>query len=272
MSVVPALAFEAVELRLGAREVLRGLSLELVPGEMLALAGANGAGKTTLLRVASGVLDADRGEVRVLGDPLSALSPRDLARRLGVVPQDVGVPFPFRAGEVVLMGRSPHARRVGLDADEDVEIARAAMQKLGILELADRSMLELSGGERQLVVAARAFAQQPRVLLLDEPTAHLDLRRRLEVLAQVRDFVAAGGSALVVSHDLELAARVCDRLALLVGGVVVAVGPPAEVMQPRWLREVFGIDAQLVSGPDGEPLLIPQLPTASSRAGGEEIV
>ena len=272
MTAAPALTFDAVTLRLGAREVLRGISLELQPGELLALAGANGSGKTTLLRVASGVLRAERGEVRVLGDPQASLSPRELARRLAVVPQDVGVPFPFRAGEVVLMGRSPHVGRVGLDSEEDVRIARTAMEKLGILELADRSMLELSGGERQLVVAARAFAQQPRVLLLDEPTAHLDLRRRIEVLAQVREFAAAGGSALVVSHDLELAARVCDRLALLAGGVVLAVGPPAEVMRPRWIREAFGIDAQVVPGPDGEPLLIPQLPPASARAGGEEIV
>ena len=269
MSAIPALAFEEVELRLGARPVLCGLSLELAPGELLALAGANGAGKTTLLRVASGVLRADRGEVRVFGDSVSALSSRELARRVGVVPQDVGVPFPFRAGEVVLMGRSPHARRVGLDAEEDVEIARAAMERLGILQLADRSMLELSGGERQLVVTARAFAQQPKVLLLDEPTAHLDLRRRIEVLAQVRDFAAAGGSALVISHDLAL---VCDRLALVAGGGVVAVGQPAEVMQPRLLREAFGIDARVVSGPDGEPLLIPRFPAPSARAGGEEIV
>jgi len=159
-----------------------------------------------------------------------------------------------------------------LDAEEDVEIARAAMERLGILQLADRSMLELSGGERQLVVTARAFAQQPKVLLLDEPTAHLDLRRRIEVLAQVRDFAAAGGSALVISHDLALAARVCDRLALVAGGGVVAVGQPAEVMQPRLLREAFGIDARVVSGPDGEPLLIPRFPAPSARAGGEEIV
>jgi len=272
VSAAPALAFEAVSVRLGEREVLRGVDLELVPGQVLALAGANGAGKTTLLRVASGILQAERGEVRVLGDPLTRLSPRELARRLAVVPQDVGIPFPFRAGEVVLMGRSPHVRRIGLDAAPDLEIARAAMQKLGILELADRSMLELSGGERQLVVAARAFAQQPRVLLLDEPTAHLDLRRRIELLARVRDFAAAGGSALVISHDLELAARVCDRLALLAAGVVLAVGPPAEVMQPRWIREAFGIEAQIVMGPDAQPLLIPQLPSARARAGGEEIV
>ena len=272
MSAAPALAFEAVSVRLGDREVLRGVDLELVPGQVLALAGANGAGKTTLLRVASGILQAERGEVRVLGDPLTRLSPRELARRLAVVPQDVGIPFPFRAGEVVLMGRSPHVRRIGLDATPDLEIARAAMQKLGILDLADRSMLELSGGERQLVVAARAFAQQPRVLLLDEPTAHLDLRRRIELLARVRDFAAAGGSALVISHDLDLAARVCDRLALLAAGVVLAVGPPAEVMQPRWIREAFGIEAQIVMGPDAQPLLIPQLPSAPARAAGEEIV
>jgi len=272
VSAVPALAFDDVALRLGVREILRGVRFELAPGEILALAGANGAGKTTLLRVASGVLRAERGEVRVLGDPSHALAPRELARRLAVVPQDVNVPFPFRAGEVVLMGRSPHAKRFGLDAEEDVARARAAMERLGILALADRSMLELSGGERQLVVAARAFAQEPQVLLLDEPTAHLDLRRRIELLAHVRDFAAAGGSALVVSHDLDLAARVCDRLALLAEGRVVAVGPPAEVMQPRLLREAFGIDARVLAGPDGVPLLVPQFPPARPDAGWGEIV
>ena len=158
------------------------------------------------------------------------------------------------------MGRSPHVGSAVFDRREDVEAARAAMEAVGVAHLADRPMPQLSGGERQLVLCARAFAQKPRVLLLDEPTAHLDLRHRIELLARVRAFVAEGGSALVVSHDLDLAARTSDRLALLADGRLVEVGPPAEVLRPEVLRSAFGVEAQVVAGPDGAPLVVPRTP------------
>ncbi len=263
----PALAFDDVALRLGAREVLRGVSLALAEGEVLGLAGPNGAGKTSLFRVATRVLAPERGAVRVGGEPLESLSRRELARRVAVVPQDVGVPFPFRAGEVVLMGRAPHRRGPGFEGAADVERARRALDEKGKDGLADRSKLELSGGERQLVLVARALAQEPRVLLLDEPTAHLDLRHRAVVLERVRAFAAAGGAALVVSHDLTLAARSCGRLALLADGVLAACGAPAEVLRPELLRQVFDVEAEVHAAPDGAPLVVPRRAASAARTG-----
>lgn len=253
----PALEFDGVGIALGGNPVLRDVSLAVAPGEIVGLAGSNGAGKTTLFRVASRVLRPDHGEVRIAGRPIGELSRRELARQLAVVPQDVAVTFPFRAGEVVLMGRSPHLSGLGFESRHDVDTARCALEELGIAHLAERSMLELSGGERQLVLVARAFAQDPRVLLLDEPTAHLDLRHRTVVLERVRDFVADGRSALVVSHDLTLAARSVDRLGLLEGGVLRACGPPARVLTTENLRIVFGVEAEVLEAPDGAPLVIP---------------
>ena len=254
---VPVLAFEDVAVHLGDRAVLDGITLEVAAGELVALAGPNGAGKTTLLRVAARSRVPDRGFVRVKGAEVSTLPRRELARRLAVVPQDVSIPFPFLAGEVVLMGRSPHAGAQAFDSRADVDVALAAMEAVGVAHLADRPMPDLSGGERQLVLCARAFAQNPDILLLDEPTAHLDLRHRIELLARVRAFVAEGGSALVVSHDLDLAARTSDRLALLAGGSLVEVGPPGDVLRPEVLRGAFGVEAEVVMGPDGAPLVVP---------------
>jgi iron complex transport system ATP-binding protein len=253
-----ALCFEDVRLRRGAREILRGVSLALEPGEIVALVGPNGAGKTTLLRVASRVLRPDAGRVLLAGRDVASLPRRVLAREVAVVPQETAVAFPFRAGELVLMGRAPHLSALGFESRADRARARDAMARVGIEALADRSVLELSGGERQLVLVARALAQDPRVLLLDEPTAHLDLRHRLEVLALVREFAGAGRSALVISHDLGLAARACQRIALLADGELRAVGPPAQVLTPAALRAVFGVEAELLSARDGALAVVPR--------------
>jgi len=259
--VTPALAFDDVALRIGARQVLRGVTFEVAPGEVVGLAGPNGAGKTTLFRVASRVLTPDRGQARVAGRPVESLTRRELALQVAVVPQELSIPFPFSAGEVVLMGRAPHLRGLGFESRADVALAREAMERVGVAELADRSILELSGGERQLVLVARALAQEPRVLLLDEPTAHLDLRHRIAVLERVRELAAEGRSALVVSHDLGLAARSCDRLVLLAGGAVLAQGAPGAVLTPDHLRDAFGIEAEVVPAPDGSPLVVPRART-----------
>ncbi len=267
-AAAPALAFDDVRLRIGPREILRGVTLELGPGEMVGLAGPNGSGKTTLLRIASGVLPAGAGAVRVRGRPAASFSRRELARELAVVPQDAHIAFPFRAGEVVLMGRSPYLGPLGFETGADVRLAEEAMARVGIASLAERSVLELSGGERQLVMVARALAQDARVLLLDEPTAHLDLRHKIVVLDLVREFVRSGRSALVVSHDLTLAARTCDRIALLREGALVATGAPADVITPQNLRTTFGIDADVLAAPDGSPLVVPRLPAASTSGAG----
>ena len=254
----PALAFDDVALRLGGRELLRGVCLELAPGEIVGLAGRNGAGKTTLFRVASRVLRPDAGSVAVGGRELAALSRRELARELAVVPQDVGIAFPFRAGRGGADGARAASARHGLRVASRRGLRARGDGALGIEALAERSVLELSGGERQLVLVARALAQEPRVLLLDEPTSHLDLRHRTVVLERVRRFVASGRSALVVSHDLTLAARSCDRIALLAEGRLLACGKPADVLDADALRATFGIEADVLPGPDGAPLVVPR--------------
>ncbi len=254
-----ALRFDRVGFDLGGRAILRGVDLEVRSGRVVGLLGPNGAGKTTLLRLATRVLEPCRGEVKLGEAPITALARRELARQVAIVPQDSYVPFPFSVEEIVLMGRAPHQPMFGFETRTDLSRAAVAMQRMGIAELAQRSVLELSGGERQLVMLARAFTQEPRVLLLDEPTAFLDLRHRVRVLRAVREFAAAGGAALLVSHDLGLAARACDEVALLSAGTIVVSGPPAEVLTADQIAETFGIDAHVLTGPDGSPLVIPKL-------------
>lgn len=245
-------------MHLGDRALLDGVELEVAPGEVVGLLGRNGAGKTSLLRIACGLGTADSGTVELDGRSLAALGRRERARAVAFVPQETHFPFPYSVAEVVLMGRAPHLGWLGFEGPRDLDAARAAMMQLGIESLAGRSVLALSGGERQLTVVARALAQAPRLLLLDEPTAFLDLRHRLAVLAQVRAFAAAGGAALVVSHDLAVAARACDRLALLAGGRILAAGPPAAVLTPALLRAAFAIEADVLTTPDGHPVVVPR--------------
>ena len=254
-----SLRFEGVSAAVGGNTILEAIDFEVAPGEIVGLVGRNGVGKTTLLRLASGALAPVEGRV-MLGDAsVGAMSRREVAQRLALVPQDMHVPFPFRVGELVLMGRAPHQPLIGLESERDASLALAALDRLGIASLADRGVTTLSGGERQLVLFARALVQEPRVLLLDEPTAFLDLKHRVEVLREVRAFATAGGAALVVSHDLSLAARSCDRVVLLGPGAIVALGPPAEVLTPENLRRAFDIDAQAFEGPDGQLVVVPEL-------------
>jgi iron complex transport system ATP-binding protein len=254
-----SLELSAVEVGLAGRPVLCGVDLRVGSGEVVGLVGPNGAGKTTLLRVASRVLAPEVGCVSFDGRPLGEYSRRELSRRIAVVPQDTAIPFPFRAGELVVMGRAPHQPMIGLDALPDVAHARAALDRMGIGDLADRSVFELSGGERQLVAFARALAQDADLLLLDEPTAFLDLRHRVDVLTTVRELAERGRSALVVSHDLNLAAATCDRIAVLHGGTIVADGRPEEVMTSGLLAEVYEVEAEILAAPDGRPIAVPTL-------------
>ncbi len=260
------LRFEGIAVELAGRTILSGIDFRVSPGEVVGLVGRNGVGKTTLLRLANGLISASEGRVMLGDESIATLSRRELAQSVALVPQNLHVPFPFRVGELVLMGRAPHQPMLGLESERDVERALEALERFGIRQLADRAITTLSGGERQLVLFARALVQDPGVLLLDEPTAFLDLKHRVEVLREVRAFARAGRAALIVSHDLSLAARSCDRIVLLAAGGIAAVGRPAEVLTPENLRSAFGIEVFTFPGPDGALVVVPDLAEAASNS------
>jgi iron complex transport system ATP-binding protein len=225
------------------REVLRGVDLHAGPGEVVGLLGPNGSGKSTLLKVLSGVLPGYRGSARVGGDEVSALPRRELARRLAVVPQESTFAFPFSVLEVVLLGRHPHLEGLAFEGERDVEVARQALERCGAEELAGRRIQELSSGERQRVVFARALAQETPALLLDEAASFLDVRHQVEVYELVRELArSCRVTVLAVLHDLGMAAALCDRAVLLSEGRVVAAGPVAEVFTAEHLGRVFGTE------------------------------
>jgi len=220
---------------------LRELSFTLEPGEVLGLIGPNAAGKTTVIRLLSRVLQPSSGTIVIDGQPASALDRAAVARRIAIVPQDVPQGFPYTVEQLVLMGRFPHSPARFFESRADLLIAREAMALTGVEALAGEPLERLSGGERQRVVLARALAQQPRLLVLDEPTAHLDLRYQAECVALLRRLHRDEGlGILLVSHDLNLAAEVSDRLLLLARGAAVTSGASHEVLQEPVLEAVYG--------------------------------
>jgi|FaiFalFF_MnMetaG_3_1042247.scaffolds.fasta_scaffold00290_4 iron complex transport system ATP-binding protein len=247
----PVLALASVTLEVQARRILEGVSLEARGGEFIGLVGPNGAGKTTLLRTILGLYAPKKGVVFLEGCPVGRLGQREVARRVGYVPQALPPTFAFTALDVVLMGRYPHMGFFQMVEDEeDRSAARAAMEKTGTLPFARREVTTLSGGERQRVFLARALAQRPRLLLLDEPIANLDLHHQVQVLEMIRGIVQGEGvTAVAALHNLELAAAYCHRLVLLHQGRVVADGPPEEVLTPHALARVFGIAALVYRDP-----------------------
>ncbi|MFF3942102.1 ABC transporter ATP-binding protein [Streptomyces phaeofaciens] len=243
------LTVEDLHITLDRRPVLRDVALEARPGDVVGLVGPNGSGKSTLLRTVYRSLRPRRGVVRVDGDDVWALSSRGAARRTAAVLQDTGGgPAGLSVAEIVALGRTPHHGLLGRDGADDHRAVDEALDRCGARPLADRDFTSLSGGERQRVLLARALAQRPRLLVLDELTNHLDIRARFELLELIR---STGITTLAVLHDLDLAARLCDRLVVLHDGAVVAAGPVLEVLTPALLREVFGVNADAARDPDG---------------------
>jgi iron complex transport system ATP-binding protein len=224
----------------GASEVVRGATLWLARGRLAALIGANGSGKSTLVRLLCGVLAPVRGEILFDGTPLRSIEARARARRLAYVPQVSASVFPLTALEVVLTGRSPYTTRFRFESERDVMVARDALAAVDAAHLAERSVTELSGGERQLVALARALAQEPECLLLDEPSSSLDLKHRAGLLRHLRRLRDERGlTALVVTHDLQLLDPAFDEVFAMRDGAVVAAGSPAEVLRDEVLSNVF---------------------------------
>ena len=251
----------------GGVPVVHHVSMDVAPGSITGLIGPNGSGKTTLVRVASRGLAPLDGTVRVSGADPYAIPARRAARLVAVVPQDVATAFPYSVLEMVLMGRSPYLSAWGGGSPDDWAQVRRAMTAANVQHLADRSLADLSGGERQRVVLAQALAQDAPVLLLDEPTTHLDIRHIIEVLSLVRALARDQRKAvLAIFHDLNLAGSYCDRIVALSGGRVVASGSPGAVITRDLLHDVFGVEAEVSpAGTAGRPSVVVAPPVALDR-------
>jgi iron complex transport system ATP-binding protein len=245
---VPEIAIElsGVTAGYGDRAAIRDVSVQAARGETVGIIGPNGSGKSTLLRVVSGVLRAWSGRVCIEARPIESYSARELSRRVAVVPQETHLDFPFTVTEVVLFGRSPHLGALAFESANDLAIARRAMERTDVAHLAARRITELSGGERQRVILARALAQEPSILVLDEPSAFLDIRHQVEIYDLLRDLQAEGLTVVTVLHDLNLAGLYCDRLVLLADGTVACTGPPEAVLRYRTLTEVYGTEVYVI--------------------------
>ena len=224
------------------REIISDVSLEVRRGELITLLGPNGSGKSTLLLLAAGLLRPQRGEVVLDGTPLASMSRRDVARLIGVVGQSREIRFPLTVLEYVLTGRYARVPAIGYETDSDILIARQSLQETDALHFAARKIDQLSAGERQRVALARALAQEPRWLLLDEPTANADLAHQISLLEMIRGLTHRKRlGAIIATHDLNLAAEFADRMLLLKNGQLVAGGRPSEVMSVPLLNDVFDV-------------------------------
>jgi len=242
---VSALAAKNVTVRLGAREIVRDASLTLNAGELVALVGPNGAGKTTLMRALAGLIPAD-GTIALDGRPLSSLKARERARAIAYLPQGHVFHWPMSVAAIVMLGRAPHADTFSSTTPDDRAAVARALAMTETEAFADRAVTTLSGGERARVALARALATQAPVLLADEPTAALDPRHQLTVMELLRQAARGGGAVLAIMHDLTLAARFADRVAVMDRGAIVADGDPAVAMSHERLAAVFGIESATV--------------------------
>ena len=264
------LKIQSLSVNYGARRILHNVSLDVQSGEVLALIGPNGAGKSTLIRAVSGVIPVAGGKIRTNGDDFASLPTFQRARYIATVPQAVSMPPAYTVWETVLFGRTPHLGFLGQLSSKDEEIARQALARVSALPLADRRIGELSGGEQQRVLLARALCQSTPILLLDEPTAHLDLQYQVSLLELVHELAHQDHLAVLVAlHDLNLAAHYADRVALMVAGNIKAIGKPQEVLQPQLIEEAYCLPVQVIRHPFLDiPLVLPDK-NARNKTPGE---
>jgi len=231
----------AIKYRYSRDWVLDGLNFAVEQGEIAGIIGPNGSGKTTILKLLSKVLNQESGNIRLMGRDIASMKQKEMAQVVAVVPQGTSITFPFTVREIVLMGRSPHLGLMQMEQKSDMRIADNAMALTDTLEFADRTIDELSGGERQRVIIARALAQEPKIMLLDEPTSYLDINHQIEIFDLIKRLNGEQDlTVVIVSHDLNMAAEYCDRLILLKNGEVYKDGSPKEVITEAYIREVYG--------------------------------
>ena len=248
----PAIRTENLAFAYKDKSVLDGVSLSIERGEMVGILGPNGSGKTTLLKVFSAVLRG-RGEVKLNGRSIETYGKRELSRLFAMVPQESQVLFPYTVAEIVLMGRASYHSPLALEGKRDLEVARVSMELTDCLSLSDRYLHELSGGEKQRVIIARALAQEPQILLLDEPSAFLDLKHQVQVFQIIRKLNRERGLTIVAAlHDLNLAALFFPRLVMLRDGRIYRDGSPREVLTEKTIDEVYGIRVRVEKDPSGE--------------------
>lgn len=258
----------------GDKRVLRDVSLDIGPGEFVGLMGPNGSGKTTLLRCIMNFLASPQDTVRVDGESIQDISPERLARTFAVVPQSSSTDFTFSAYDIVMMGRTPHRTSHFAGASrQDADAVQGAMERTDTWRFAGRPFFALSGGERQRVIIARAIAQSPKALLLDEPTVYLDINGQLEIMDLIKRLNREEGiTVIAVLHDVNLAARYCDRIALLSGGWLEAIGPPADVLKPETIQRVYGVDVVVRKDPFTNAVYVmPHSTLSSSSTHGRRV-
>lgn len=245
----------------GERMVLREISFTAQPGQILGVIGPNGAGKTTLIRALSGVIPLRAGTICVDGVSLSSLKPAERARQVAVVPQAYNLPPAFTGWELALLGRTPHLNWLGQVSRSDEARVHQALERAQAVDLAPRRLGELSGGEQQRLLLARALAQEAPLLLLDEPTTHLDLQYQISLLEQVRQLVRNENITVILAlHDLNLVAHYADQVALLAHGELIALGAPSAVLVPDLLGPVYGLPLQMVTNPaSGKSVILPAI-------------
>ena len=256
-----------VECRYGSVKILSNINIDVKPGCFIGILGPNGSGKTTLLRSISRVLKPHGGSILIDKKDIYTLKPKQVAQKMAVVPQYNDVGFNFSAMDVVLMGRNPHLGDFQMERQKDVEIARNAMELTNTWTLADRPINELSGGEAQRVIIARALAQEPKILLLDEPMSHLDIINQIELMDLVKTLCTKNNLAvLAVIHDLNMASRYCDEILLLKAGTIFALGPVEEIMTSENILNVFGVDSIIRKNfVTNAPYVIPLAPKKCSE-------
>ncbi len=266
-----AVSAQDLAYKVEAQWLLDGVNLHIDKGEMVGLIGPNGAGKSTLLRAISGIIRCQDGAVTLEGKDIAGLTAKDVAAGLALVPQIAPYTHGFTSMELVLMGRYPHLGRFQVEGNADEQIARDAMAMTETDRFANRTLDTLSGGERQRVFVARALAQQPRILLLDEPTSNLDVLHQLMVLDLVRKLVDEGLTAVAAFHDLSMAARYSDRLAVMSGGKIIATGPPEEVLNPELIEAVFKVKAAVYRDPITDSMTVSLIGPANGAAQPRDI-